>query len=69
MVLTRSQTKKLLEESKKTIGKRVLPKTITEPSLPKKRGPQYKVNIDFDEASLAWRANKIYLGNGEYKYK
>jgi hypothetical protein len=36
--------------------------------LPKKKGPQYKVNIDFDEASLAWRANKIRLENGEYQY-
>ncbi len=68
MVQTRSQTKKLLEESKKKIGKRVLPNTIIQPNLPKKKGPQYKVNIYFDEASLAWRANKIRLENGEYQY-
>jgi hypothetical protein len=24
--------------------------------------------IDFDEASLAWRANKKHLGNGQFKY-
>jgi hypothetical protein len=28
----------------------------------------YEVNIDFDEASEAWRANKKYIGNGCYKY-
>jgi hypothetical protein len=25
--------------------------------------------IDFDEASRLWKANKISLGNGTYKYK
>lgn len=25
--------------------------------------------FDFDEASNAWKANKIYIGNGCYKYK
>lgn len=29
---------------------------------------QYEVNIDFDEASAAWKANKISTGNGCYKY-
>ena len=28
----------------------------------------YKVEIDFDEASEAWKANKISIGNGSYKY-
>ena len=28
----------------------------------------YKVNIDFDEASEAWKANKKSIGNGSYKY-
>lgn len=28
----------------------------------------YEVNIDFDEASEAWKANKKYIGNGTYKY-
>jgi len=28
----------------------------------------YEVNIDFDEASTAWKANKKSIGNGEYKY-
>jgi hypothetical protein len=30
--------------------------------------PLYEVNIDFDEASTAWKANKISTGNGCYKY-
>ena len=30
--------------------------------------PRYEVNIDFDEASSAWRANKKSIGNGSYKY-
>ena len=28
----------------------------------------YKVEIDFDEASFAWKSNKKYIGNGTYKY-
>jgi len=28
----------------------------------------FEVNIDFDEASEAWRANKKSIGNGSYKY-
>ena len=28
----------------------------------------YAVNIDFDEASKAWKSNKKSLGNGMYKY-
>lgn len=28
----------------------------------------YEVNIDFDEASEAWKANKISIGSGSYKY-
>jgi len=29
---------------------------------------ELEVNIDFDEASIAWRANKKSSGNGCYKY-
>ena len=48
---------------------RTLPKTITEPRyLRKRKGRQYAVDIDFDEASREWRANKRALGNGEFKY-
>ena len=28
----------------------------------------YEVNIDFDEASQMWKANKKSIGNGSYKY-
>jgi len=28
----------------------------------------YDVNIDFDEASQLWKANKKSIGNGCYKY-
>jgi len=28
----------------------------------------YEVNIDFDEASEAWRSNKKHTGNGMFKY-
>lgn len=28
----------------------------------------YEVNIDFDAASEAWKANKRSIGNGYYKY-
>ena len=30
--------------------------------------PKLEVKIDFDEASNAWRANKISIGNGSYRY-
>ena len=29
---------------------------------------EYEVNINFEEASSCWKANKQYLGNGQYKY-
>lgn len=29
----------------------------------------FDVNIDFDEASNAWKLNKKTIGNGCYKYK
>ena len=33
------------------------------------RKTQYQVIIDFDYASKMWRANKIYLGEGMFRYK
>jgi len=30
--------------------------------------PLYEVNIDFDDASKQWHANKKFVGNGMYKY-
>ena len=31
--------------------------------------PEYEVNIDFDEASREWRANKIKGPNGTFRYR
>lgn len=31
--------------------------------------PIYEVSIDFDFASNMWRKNKIYIGEGSFKYK
>ena len=79
---TRSQTRKLLEEENSkpkpleeanvntlALNRRVLPDTILYNNLPKKKGQQYKITIDFDEASKAWRANKIPIGDGQFKYR
>ena len=55
MVKTRSQTKKE-QELKDTLVITPKPKQL------------YEVNIDFDEASRAWMANKKSIGNGHYKY-
>jgi hypothetical protein len=72
---TRSQTRKLLEEANAnakanaTGQRRVLPETILHNNLPKRKGQQYAITIDFDEASKAWRANKIPIGDGQFKYK
>ena len=37
--------------------------------LPENMPKKYKVNIDFDEASLQWRKNKIPNGHGGFIYK
>ena len=59
------------EYRKKEYLKAVFPKE-TQPFnmvlLPEK-GLQYKVDINFDESSKAWRKNKIKLGEGLLKYK
>jgi hypothetical protein len=39
-----------------------------QPVQPQIQRIKYEVNIDFDEASAAWKANKKSLGNGCYKY-
>lgn len=33
------------------------------------KSTKFKVNIDFNEASLAWRSNKQSIGNGCFEYK
>ena len=55
MVKTRSQIKKE-QELKETLIIQTEPKQL------------YEVNIDFEEASRAWHANKKSIGNGHYKY-
>jgi hypothetical protein len=50
---TRSQTKKMNIEMEKEKERKII---------------LYKVEINFDEASEAWRSNKKYIGNGHYKY-
>ena len=73
-------TEKATEKPKTTkVSARVLPDSIingpTTPIncalyLPKYiQKPLYEVDIDFDEASEAWRSNKTSIGNGQYKYK
>lgn len=60
-----------------SVTKRVLPDSINIKApincalyMPKYiQKPLYDVDIDFDEASEAWRSNKISIGNGQYKYK
>ena len=72
---TRSQTRKRLEEQTAVLTAlpvtpfvRILPESITT-SYVRRKGPSYKVEIDFDEASKAWRVNKTPIGNGQFKYK
>ena len=67
---TRSQAKKIVAiakvaepDAKEPVAKD--PVIIETPY----RKPLYDVDIDFDEASIAWRANKKSIGNGQFKYK
>tara|TARA_A200000113_G_scaffold80138_1_gene71209 strand:- start:1474 stop:1680 length:207 start_codon:yes stop_codon:yes gene_type:complete len=54
------------EYQKKFLPKETMPfNMVLLPEL----GKQYKINIDFDESSKAWRKNKISLGEGMFKYK
>ena len=75
----KTPTEKATERPKTTkVSARVLPDSIingpTTPIncalyLPKYiQKPLYEVDIDFDEASEAWRSNKTSIGNGQYKY-
>jgi hypothetical protein len=70
---TRSQSKKLVAIAKEPLSKEPVAKdpatkdtVIIESPY---RQPLYDVDIDFDEASIAWRANKKSIGNGQFKYK
>jgi len=79
-VLEKAPTKVLAKvlEPTKVLEPRILPDTIKNVSYESEytlympqylKKPLYDVDIDFDEASEAWRANKISIGNGQYKYK
>ena len=54
---TRSQTRKLfeeanaksLEEANVIVQRRVVPETILHNNLPKRKGQQYEITIDFEE--------------------
>lgn len=39
------------------------------PQLKRENNGQFKINIDFDESSKAWRKNKINIGQGCFRYK
>ena len=43
----------------------IIIKTIAEPNIMHR---ELEVNIDFDEASKEWHANKKSIGNSHYKY-
>ena len=58
MVLTRSQTRHLRTGTTDTQGHPVADNVDI-----------YPVNINFDESSRAWRANKEACGQGTWKYK
>ena len=66
---------KVLEPTKVLTTTRILPESIknvfyeSEYTLYMPQYLQKPLDIDFDEASEAWRANKISIGNGQYKYK
>jgi hypothetical protein len=62
-VVTRSQKKEDFETWKE---KKINLIEKTEKQL--KKQPIYEVNIDFDDASACWRANKKHIGNGYFKY-
>jgi len=62
---TRSQT---IKEKEQELQKKEAIPAKTE-SEKKENQPLYEVDIDFDEAKKAWRANKIALKNGCFRYK
>jgi len=43
-------------------------KTRSQTKLNKTALYEYEVVINFDEASEAWKENKISIGNGSYRY-
>lgn len=70
MYNTRYQIKKAFEQLKQNEHDKI-DKVITHKynTRYKYRTNEYPVNIDFDEASTAWRSNKNNMGNGCFEYK
>ena len=60
---TRSQTNLLLQQPLEKVVPNIL---LLKKVMPKQTF--LKVDIDFDEASKAWKSNKKSIGNGCYKY-
>ena len=64
-----------LRSGKEYLNKEYLKKTFPRETMPfnmvllPEMGKQYKINIDFNESSKAWRKNKIKLDEGMFKYK
>jgi hypothetical protein len=71
---TRSQVRNEVRNEARELNliKELIPlkefKPIKEFNPIKELKPLYEVNIDFDGASEAWKANKKSVGNGCYKY-
>lgn len=63
---TRSITR--IEEEGGTVRLPPADSSQSPPRAPLALVKELEVNIDFDEASAAWRANKKSTGNGCYKY-
>jgi len=60
-LLEKVEQKLLLEKvEQKPLLEKVEQKSLVQPFL--------KVEVDFDESSKAWKANKKSMGNGCYKY-
>lgn len=64
---TRSQTLELNKNIQKNFINEIKQNNYNLRSKSKK--PLFEVNINFDEASSAWKQNKISIGNGCYIYK
>ena len=61
MVTTRSQSKILMDSNHQNTKQSINP-------TPKQNKNNIKLDINFDEASAAWRENKKHIGNGVFKY-
>jgi len=65
---TRSQVRNQVQVRESIKEHVKVKESIKEPVIIKTPAQLYEVDIDFDDASEAWRANKKSIGNGQYKY-